>query len=111
MKKVMFFQQCGKVPMFDEKCQSKHGEAPVIPFIVAVNPHGEGCGCSRPNAESLGNLFERLMLGCEEQHKAADPAADPALIKAIRRHQPVKLPRELYELDVQTVQTVELKVD
>ena len=104
MKKVMFFQQCGRVPVFNEKCKSKHSEVPVIPFIKCINPHGDCCGCSRPNA---GNLLERLIIDYEERHKAADPA----LIKAICRNQPVKLPRELYELDVQTVQTIELKVD
>lgn len=111
------FQQVGRAPVFNEKNASTCTHTVVIPFdkkcepkrksipsIKCVNPHGDYCGCSRPNA---GDLLERLMVGFEERHKVADPA----LIKAICRHQPVKLPRELYEMDIQTVQTVELKLN
>lgn len=107
------FQQVGRVPVFNEKNASTCTHIMVIPFDKKCEPKdlsipynsipdddcwnsipGDCCGCSRPNA---GDLLERLI--------------DPARIKAICRHQPVKLPRELYELDVQTVQTVELKLD
>lgn len=59
------FQQYGRVPVFNEKNTSTLRVMVAVPFdksipsIKCVNPHGDCCGCSRPNAE---DLLERKMM-------------------------------------------------